>query len=218
MIIAFVNQKGGVGKSALARAMAVEFVRNQWPTHTADMDRTQMTNFKWAERRKENEIDPAIEVAIYSEPKTALKAAESTDVLIIDGKAFADKHALEIATHSDLIVIPVGVSLDDLEPSLALAVEFVNKGVARERIIFVVSKVQDGAEKEAMNTRNSIKAWGFDVATGWISQKAAYSQAMDRGFAMTESKFKTLNEKVDKIVEQLFNKVMSLQEKVEEAL
>lgn len=206
MIISLLNQKGGVGKSSLARALAVEFRKNNWDVHVADLDSTQQTFFKWAQRRANDAIEPLIEVALYADPKSALKAAANSDVLIIDGKAFADSHVLTIAKSSDLIVIPVGVSMDDLEPSLKLAVELVNKGIARDSIIFVVCRVPDNGDKEAMNTRNSIQGWNFNVVQGWIPFKPSYSKAMDKGLAFTETPFKSLSEKADKIIEQLFAK------------
>ncbi len=204
MIISLLNQKGGVGKSALARALSVEFAKNNWHIHLADLDGSQQTAFKWAERRFENNHLPTIEVALYSDPKTALKAANSTDVLIIDGKAFADTHAKVIALKSDLVIIPVGVSIDDLEPSLSLAVDLINNGVDRESILFVVCRVPDNGDKEAMNTRKSITNWNFKVVQGWIPYKPSYSQAMDKGLAFTETPFKTLNERADRIIEQIF--------------
>jgi chromosome partitioning protein len=211
MIISLLNQKGGVGKSSLARALAVEFARNGWSVHVADLDIAQQTFFKWSQRRSGENIQPAIESALYSEPKAALKAKNNADVLIIDGKAFADKHALEIAQSCNLIIIPVGVSVDDLEPSLKLAVELVNKGIFKSQIAFVISRVPDNGEKEAKNTMESIKAWGFEVIDGYIPFKPSYSQAMDKGLAFTETHFKTLNDKADKIIEQLFRKVTEYQ-------
>jgi chromosome partitioning protein len=207
VIISLLNQKGGVGKSSLARALAVEFARNGWGVHVADLDRAQQTFFKWSQRREEEGIKPAIETALYADPKAALKASLSADVLIVDGKAFADTHALAIAQDSDLVIIPVGVSLDDLEPSLKLAVELVNKGINKNHIIFVVCRVPDNGDKEARNTRSSIKAWGFDVVQGWLPFKPSYSQAMDKGLAFTETQYKTLNSKADRIIEQLFSRV-----------
>lgn len=206
MIISLLNQKGGVGKSSLARALAVEFARNGWAVHVADLDRAQQTFFKWTQRRAEAGIEPAIEAALYGDPKAALKAAANADVLIVDGKAFADAHALEIAESSDLVIIPVGVSLDDLEPSLRLAVELVSKGINRSNIIFVVCRVPDKGEKEAMHTRGSIAGWNFEAVQGWIPFKPSYSQAMDKGLAFTETPFKSLSEKADHIIEQLFTK------------
>ena len=217
MIISLLNQKGGVGKSSLGRALAVEFARNKWAVHVADLDRSQQTFFKWAERRMEAEITPPIEVALYPDPKAALKASANADVLIVDGKAFADAHTLEVAKHSDLVIIPVGVSLDDLEPSIGLAVELVNKGVLRSAIVFVVCRVPDNGDREAMNTRSSIENWSFEVVQGWIPYKPSYSQAMDKGLAFTETPFKSLSEKADRIIEQLFAKATK-QEKITEKI
>ena len=72
------------------------------------MDIIQKTTFNWAGRRSDAEIEPSLEVALYRDPKTALKAVGTSDLLIIDGKAFADNHLLTVAKASDLIVIPVG--------------------------------------------------------------------------------------------------------------
>lgn len=212
MIISLLNQKGGAGKSSLARALAVEFARNDWGVHVADLDKGQQTFFKWSERRQEAGKSPAIEVFVYPDPKAALKNAGQYDVVFVDGKAFADTHALEIAQASDLVIIPVGVSLDDLEPSLKLAVDLVNQGVKRESIIFVVCKVPDNGDKEAMQTRSSIAGWNFEAVQGWIPFKPSYSQAMDKGLCFTETPFKTLNDKANHIIEQLFNKATQTQQ------
>ena len=186
MIISFLNMKGGAGKSTLARAVATELVKNGWETHMADTDNTQQTSFQWSSRRAENEIEPAVEVALYGDAKSALKAAKTADALVIDGKAFADKQALEIAKNSDLIVIPTGIAMDDLEPSLKFASELVTKKVDKAQILFVVTKVPDSGDKEAMNTRASIKAWGFEVASGWIPLKTSASKAMDSAGEMAD--------------------------------
>lgn len=206
MILSFLNQKGGTGKSSMARAVAVEFVRNNWQVHVADMDLTQRTTFNWAGRREEANFLPPVDVAIYRDPKSALKAAASNDLLIVDGKAFADNQVIEIALSSDIIILPVGVSTDDLEPTLKLAMELVQKGIKRERLFFVVCKVPKNGDKEAMTTRASIVDWGFDVAQGWIPIQTAYSQAMDAGKALTETKYKELNKSTDKIIQQIVDK------------
>jgi len=216
MIISFLNQKGGTGKSTLARAVAVEFARNGWGVHVADMDTLQKTSFNWAGRREEAGVTPEIEVALYREPKAALKAAETSDLLIIDGKAFADTHVLEFAKVSDLIVLPVGISADDLQPTLNLATELVNKGIPRSLMFFVVCKVTKNGEREAMNTCKSINNWSFDVAQGWIPMQTAYSQAMDTGCALIETKYKKLNATTDKIIKQIADKALNTQQVVQE--
>lgn len=212
MIISFLNQKGGTGKSTLARAVAVEFVNNGWGVHVADMDTVQKTSFNWAGRRAESEIEPTIEIALYREPKAALKASETSDLLIIDGKAFADTHVLDFAKKSDLIVLPVGISKDDLEPTLDLATELVNKDIPRNTLLFVVCKVMEGGDIEAEKTRKSIQNWAFEVTKGWIPMRTSYSQAMDTGHALTETKYKSLNDKIDDIIQQIVNRAIQTQE------
>lgn len=211
MIISFLNQKGGSGKSTLARAVAVEFVRNNWGVHVADMDTGQGTFFKWAGRREEANIKPSIEVALYREPKAAIKAADNSDLLIIDGKAFADNHIKEISKASDLIVITAGIAIDDLQPSINLANELLHNGISKTSILFVVCKVTDTGNKEAMKTRDSIKNWGFEAVQGWINMQTGYSKAMDSGRALTESSYKQINEKADKVVKQIGDRALELQ-------
>ena len=203
MIISFLNQKGGAGKSTIARAMAAEFQKNQWHVKVADLDKGQQTAFSWSVRRDNNGITPAIETVVCSDPKTALELEKSSDVLFVDGKAFADNHLWQVAQAADLLIMPTGISEDDLKPTLDLATELTTKGIDRARIILVVSKVPEGGEKEAEKTINTIKAWNFNVVSDFIPMKTALSQAMDKGLAITETPFKTLRTKTDAIVQQL---------------
>lgn len=204
MIISVLNQKGGVGKSSIVRSLAIEMVNAKWAVHVADMDTKQQTLFKWSERREKNKFYPFVEAALYQKPSVALRMKDSCDALLIDGKAFADEHAKEVALNSDLVVMPVGNSIDDLEPSLLLASSLVKRGVKRDHILFVVSKVPENGVREAMSTRETIQEWNFNVAQGWIPQKQGYSTAMDKGLSMTETQFKTLNKKTQAVLEQIF--------------
>ena len=46
-IISFVGQKGGTGKSTLARAFAVEALRRESGVVIADLDEAQRTSWDW---------------------------------------------------------------------------------------------------------------------------------------------------------------------------
>lgn len=118
MIISFISQKGGVGRSTLARATAVELARSGKNTHLVDLDSRQQTSAKWAERRDTAGIHPAIETGVYRRHDVALKAASNYQCLIVDTRPFVDISSLDIARQSNLVVIATGTSLDDLEPSL----------------------------------------------------------------------------------------------------
>ena len=213
MIISFLNQKGGAGKTTLARAVAVEFAKNEWGVHVADMDSKQQTFFKWAQRRNEQGVSPEIEASIYNEPKSALKAAAICDVLIVDGKAFADSHIRDFSASSDMIIIPTGTGIDDLQPSLDLANELVTRlAVRRERILFVLSKVSAGRMRYVEQAKNTISTWGYNVCEQPIKDYASYETAMNEGRAITESGRKTVNDLGETVIQEIFNRITILQE------
>ena len=203
-IVACLNQKGGVGKSTLARGLAVEFLKNGWDVHVADMDTTQQSTLDWAERRDAIGVDPSIDTATYRNPQSALRSISRCDLLVIDGTPYATENTLEIAAESDLVVIPTGITHDDLSPSLRLAQELTMKAnVPKHKIVMVVMKVPENGEKEAMATKRSIQDWGFNVVSTWMPQKTAYGKAMDSGYSMSETRFSTLNDKAGKIISEL---------------
>ena len=61
-IISFVGQKGGTGKSTLARAFAAEAAKAQTRVLIADLDDAQRTSWDWGKRRAANHLLPAIDV------------------------------------------------------------------------------------------------------------------------------------------------------------
>ena len=107
------------------------------------------------------------------------------------------------------------MNADDLEPTLNLATELINKGISRDSMLFVVGKVPDNGEREAIDTRQTIKNWAVNVSQGYIPFKTAYSQAMDTGRTLNETKYKGLNDKSDKIIQQIVDKVINTQDKTE---
>lgn len=211
IVISFVSQKGGVGKSTGARGTAIEFEKNGWDVHIGDLDTTQFTTFKWSERRDAIEITPSISVSSYKNAKGIKAHVDSHDLVVIDGTPYATSETIEIAKISDLIVIPTGVTVDDLEPQLNLGQELVIKAkVKKEQILFIITKVPEGGEKEANSTYKSITDWGFECVPTYLPFKVSYGQAMDSGYGMTETRFQTLNEKAGEIVEYISAKAIAL--------
>ena len=56
--VAVVSQKGGVGKSSIARLIGREFADNGWLVNIADMDVQQATSYHWFKRRAVNQVTP----------------------------------------------------------------------------------------------------------------------------------------------------------------
>ena len=209
-IVGMISQKGGVGKSTLARMMAREFVAGGLSTKIADLDTQQQTCTNWAGRRAENGVTPEIQVQSFASIKSALDEANRFDALLLDGKPNASDQTLEIAKASDLLVIPTGQTVDDLHPGVVLAHSLRKKSVPAERIAFAMFKTT-GSDRENLAAREYIAQAGYSVLDGDVSVSTAYGSASDLGKAITETSFKSLNERASKLAQSVIDRMAELQ-------
>ena len=128
-IISLISQKGGVGKSAIARLLAVEYVRAGWTVKIADIDTMQGTSTKWKLRRDAAKLQPEIPVEKFATVDRALRETDKFDLLIIDGPAHAEKGGLAMGKRSTIILMPTCYGLDDLEAQIEAAYELEENGV-----------------------------------------------------------------------------------------
>src|SRR5690242_12040485 len=113
IIVSFISQKGGVGKSTLARALAAvagHFMR----VRLADLDEQQETALQWERVREKDGSRPLCEVVGYSSVGKAIAQGADVELLVIDAPARTNRQTFELAKHSHLIVQPTGASADDL--------------------------------------------------------------------------------------------------------
>jgi chromosome partitioning protein len=201
-IIGMVSQKGGVGKSSLARLMAREFVQGGMSAKIADLDTQQQTCTHWAGRRAENGVAPEIQVQSFATVRTALEDAVRFDVLIVDGKPNASEQTVEIAQAADLIVIPTGQTVDDLHPGVVLAHTLRKKGIPVSRIAFAMFKTT-GSDRENAAARQYLTEAGYAVLEGEVSVSTGYGSAADAGKALTETSFRSLNERAARLAQSI---------------
>lgn len=211
-IIGMVSQKGGVGKSTLARMMAREFVTGGLSTKIADLDTQQQTCTHWAGRRAEHAVTPELQVQSFASVKTALGEAPRFDALILDGKPNASDQTFEIAKAADLVVIPTGQTVDDLHPGVVLAHALRKKGIAQDKIAFAMFKTT-GSERENAAARQYLTDAGYTVLEGEVSVSTAYGSASDIGKAITETSFKSLNERASKLAQSVIDLMAELSER-----
>ncbi|ENZ96490.1 CobQ/CobB/MinD/ParA nucleotide binding domain protein (plasmid) [Xanthomonas fragariae] len=86
-IVAFVSQKGGVGKSTLSRALAREAAAGGLRVKIADLDTQQGTSIDWHRLRLSQCIEPTISAEAFGTAAQALATANGYDLLIISGGA-----------------------------------------------------------------------------------------------------------------------------------
>ncbi len=211
-IVGMVSQKGGVGKSTLARMMARELVAGGFLTKIADLDTQQQTCTNWAGRRAENGVTPEIQVQSFARVKSAVEDADRFDALILDGKPNASDQTIEIAKASDLVIIPTGQTLDDLHPGILLAHSLRKKGIASDKIAFALFQTT-GSERERLAARDYIDEAGYMVLDGDVSVSTAYGSASDQGKAITETSFSTLNVRASRLAQSVIDRMAELQDR-----
>lgn len=208
MRIGVLSQKGGVGKSTLTRALAVEYARNGWDVKIADMDLKQSTSTIWNRKRMDNSFEPKIAVEPFASVKDALKNADNFDLIIFDGAGQADLQTLEIAKACDYVVLPSGVTADDLEPQVKLAHELKKKGISRERIGMCLSRV-GSSKNELEAAQEYIKVTGYTFL-GMIAEKTSIGQCSDSGLAANETKYDSINNISDQLIQNIYNQTQKL--------
>jgi chromosome partitioning protein len=205
-LVAMVSQKGGVGKSTLARLLAREFAAQQWNVKICDLDISQGTSFLWRGRRLQSGIQPDVPVEQFGSVDKALKLASQYDMLIFDGAPHSTSQTREIAQASNLVVIPTGLAVDDLQPAVTLAHELVKHGVSRHKIVFALCKVGDSAP-EIEDARSYLLKAGYDILPGDLPEKTAYRRASDEGRALTETRFPSLRGRAEELAQAIVDRI-----------
>jgi chromosome partitioning protein len=190
-VVSCLSQKGGVAKSAMARLVAREYAATGRRVLIADLDILQGTSKEWSDRRMDAGIFPTVPTQSFETVKAALKGADGADLLVLDGRGFADRHTADAAVASDAILLPTGTSVDDLRPTVRLAHELIAAGVDRRRLVFALCRTGDST-RENDEAGQYIRAAGyFCLAQVW-PERAGYRQAHDEGRTATEARHPSL--------------------------
>jgi len=209
LIVSMVSQKGGVGKSTLARILACEFAAQGWNVKVGDLDISQATSFQWRTRRLQNKIEPDVPVEQFGSVERALALGDQYDVLILDGAPHSTSATRSSALASNLTIIPTGLSLDDLPPAVVLAHDLVKHGVPREKIVFALCRVGDSVI-EIEEARTYLREAGYQILPGAIPEKTAYRRATDQGRALTQTHYETLNHRAEEVAQGIVDMISQL--------
>jgi chromosome partitioning protein len=205
-IIGMVSQKGGAGKSTLARLFARELAKDGFSVKIADLDTQQTTCTEWAADRAEARIEPEIQVQPFGNLKTALAEAGRFDAYILDGRPHSSQQTLEIAKAAHLTVIPTGQTKDDLRPAVKLAHSLADAGIRASQIAFALVKTTN-SEAELNAARAYLEQTDYVTLDGFVPVSTAYGIAHDAGKVITETPHRTLNEKAERLAQSIINRL-----------
>jgi chromosome partitioning protein len=208
IVIAFVSQKGGVGKSTLARALGAVVAHGGLSVLIADLDTQQSTTLNWSKRRDVADESVRLDVRSFVNFTEAIAAATDHAVLIVDAPGRASRATLDIARASHLIVIPSGPSLDDVHPTVLLHHELMHHGIAADRIAVAICRTLTKSEEH--DSHDYLSTGAIVVLPGSLPERAAYRVAQNRGRSVTETDSDELNAMADELMEALLTRIAQL--------
>src|SRR5436190_13140997 len=185
IVVAFISQKGGVGKSTLARALATSAVRSGLAVKTVDLDPEQATITVWAQTRDRYEVSPSIKVDAFRFLKDALASARGEEFVIIDTPGGISDAVAEIAAHATFLVQPTSPSIDDLYPAVLVFRALERVGLSRDQLAFALCRTL--SDEEASDARAYLSGLGYAVLASDIPEHLEYRKAMNKGHAITEA-------------------------------
>lgn len=205
VVVAFLSQKGGVGKSTLARALATLAAGSGVRVLVADLDVQQNTVLRWQELRTSRAVAPVFAVRAFTSIDEALQNADDYQLVIADASGRASRATLDIAQHAHLVVQPTGPGLDDLHPGVLLFHELVAQGIPHGRLTFALCRTSTKEEESV--ARDYLNKAQYAVLPGSIPERATYRAAHNGGRAITETDDETLNERAEELLSALLDQL-----------
>jgi len=205
--IAVIKQKGGTGASALATTLAIELAKSG-ETLLVDLDPNQQTSLNRLKLRadKHSKYINVKAALVLNDGRDAVKESNQYEHTVFDGAATASVSSIIIAKHSDLILIPTGLSKDDLDPNIQLAYELISEGINTDKI-FIVFNNASGTASEQRMAAEYLAQTPLNVMPGVIENKTCYRQALNSGKVLTEVSFVQPRVKAKELVKQIINQL-----------
>ena len=205
-VISVIGQKGGVGKSMVAQAISAESSRKGQATVLVDLDISQRTSHQWGETRRMNNLKPAFDVRLvnpedYSKTYNYRDIDPSADLIVIDAPGWSDEKTKLLAAHSDYLVLPTGASVADLDPTIRLMHELVERGIPTNRMATALNRVKSTGEIKF--ARERIAAAGYTTLPGMLRDMPSYRTIQNVGHAATEAEAKNMRDEARQLVSSI---------------
>lgn len=178
-ILAVVGQKGGTGKTTVAIGLAVAAAEAGLTSVIIDLD-AQANVAHWKDRRKlEN---PAVVSVPPSRLKQTVEAAiqHAADFIVIDTPGKSDSAAIDAARAADLVLVPIGPHIFQLEtlPGLRDLLRVAGDKPA----MVVLNALHPKATRQAEEAKRMIaELFDFPVCSVHLSRLDVYAETQSFG-------------------------------------
>ena len=185
MILAFLNQKGGVGKSTLSTNAADYLHRQGAKTLLIDADPQGTTN-DWAARRDAMTF-PVMALARGNMAQEILGHAVNYDHVVIDGPPRAEAVSRAVIIASDLIVIPIEASgaSDWASQTTIQQVQEARQYKETLKAVFLVSRVIINTVL-SRSIREHVADHGIPLLRAAVANRVAIAEALTMGKTIFE--------------------------------
>lgn len=210
--IAFISQAGNVGKTALATALACDAIKNKLSTAIMDLDIEHRSATQWAKQRAALGIKPAIPVKSLDTASAALNQIKGEGLQIIDCPSRATEATTIIGANVDLLVIPVPPGKKDADLQLTAIKRLNDQGIPVQRCLMVMTRQESDAETRRIRRYiQGAKVNGQSVRTlpQILPEKLSYRAAIDDGYTILETPYKSLNTTAQKVVRAIMEDLIA---------
>lgn len=196
-IYSLISQKGGAGKSTLARQLAV-LAGEAAPSLIIDRD-PQRTTTKWWTRREQIEPTPERPELIDLDGASLTEAAKGLrrkpdGVLFIDTRPAVEEPEAEAARVADLVIVPVRPSPDDLE-AVGETLKILRR-LDRQAVVIVNAAKN---ESRATAARAALSRYPVPVCPIHLSDRTVYLDASLEGRGVAEMRGHAAREAADEL-------------------
>jgi chromosome partitioning protein len=180
-VLSLISQKGGVGKTTLATALAVAATQDGKRVVMMDLDPQASAAF-WMDTRKDDTL--AVTSVLASRLAHVLAAAgdAGADLAIVDTPPFAKDIAFEAAERADFVLIPTRPAVLDVM-AMTRTIELIRNF---QRPAAVVLTFCPPSGKEIEDTAGAVRALRAELCPVRIGSRIAYSRAQQSGQAAQE--------------------------------
>lgn len=214
MIVSSISYKGGVGKSTIARNLAVYFAKQDYKVCIVDADESQVT-VKWSGVRMEKEIEPVIQVVGMTDPKALMGTVKQLyndyDIIVIDSPPSYHPISVKIMLISHLILMPIKpTGRDELETAKDLLERYseaMEMKESRTQAFFIINEFnpRPSFHKSFVSILSEIgEEYNTPILETYIHYRpAVYSECSAKGIGVVEHGSKRAKEEFKELAKRI---------------